>query len=160
MSYPPGLFAPSMGMFMPPPMPMYPAIGSADIMRMGMGMMSHPSLYPNPLHMGMGMSGYHPSGLRSRHSSPYYHQTYSYGPSRSGGAGARYLDHYDLFEDVFEEDGYGYGDDYDDIDDPLLMWMRMARGGGRGLGRRGRRGRYGYGHGRYGGGGIGYHGLL
>jgi hypothetical protein len=119
---------------------------------MAMGMMGdYPGL--NPMGIGMGMSGYHPAmlgggGMRSRYS-PYYHQTRSYGYGRNG---ARYLDPYDLFDDAFEDDMYV--DDYDDIDDPLLMWMRMARGGGGG--RRGRSGRYG----RYGGGGLGYNGLL
>jgi hypothetical protein len=128
MPYAPGLFG--LGGGMPMQMPMYPG---ADLM--GMSMMGHPGL------MGMG-------SMRSRHS-PYYHPTRGYGYGRGG---ARYLDPYDLFDDVFDDDMYL--DDYDDIDDPLLMWMRMARGGGGG--RRGRRGRYG----RYGGGGLGYHGLL
>lgn len=136
MPYAPGILG--VGGGMPMQMPMYPG---AEFM--GMGMMGHPGL--------LSMSGYHPAmlgggGMRSRHS-PYYHQTRGYGYGRGG---ARYLDPYDLFDDVFEDDMYV--DDYDDIDDPLLMWMRMARGGG---GRRGRRGRYG----RYGGGGLGYHGL-
>ncbi|GAB7332503.1 hypothetical protein MBLNU13_g04296t1 [Cladosporium sp. NU13] len=134
MPYPPGLG-----------MPMHPGLPSLD--PMGFGMTGHPALHP----MGMGMGGFHPAmlgGIRSRHS-PYYHQTYAYGPGRSG---ARYLDPYDLCDDVFDEDLYV--DDHDDIDDPLLMWMRMARGGRDG--RRGRRGRYG----RFGGGGLGYHGLL
>ena len=143
----------------PPPMPyppglgvsMYSALSSLD--PMGVGTMGSPSLHPmGPgMGMGIGMGGYHPAmlgGMRSRHS-PYYHQTYCYGPERSG---ARCFDPYALFDDIFDEDVYM--DDYDDIDDPLLMWMRMARGG-RG-GRRGRRGRYG----GYGGGGSGYHGLL
>lgn len=128
---------------MPMQMPMNPG---AEFM--GMGMMGHPSLHS----MGTGMGGFHPAmlggGMRSRHS-PCYHRTHGYGYGRNG---ARNFDPYDLFNDVFEDDMYV--DDYDDIDDPLLMWMRMARGGGGG--RRGRRGRYG----RYGGGGLGYHGLL
>lgn len=127
---------------------MHPALSSLD--PMGIDMMGPSSLQT----MGLGMGGYHPAmlgGMRSRHS-PYYHQTYGYGPGRSG---ARYLDPYDLFDDVFDEDMYM--DEYDDIDDPLLMWMRMARGG-RG-GRRERRGRYRR-YGGYGGGGLGCHGLL
>lgn len=148
MPYPPGVG-----------MPMHPATVGLDPMGMGMGMgmMGHPALSQMGMGGGMGMGGYHPAmlgGMRSRHS-PYYHQSYAYGPGRSG---ARYLDPYDLFDDIFDEDVYM--NDYDDIDDPLIMWMRMARGGGgRGGGRRGRRGRYG-GYGRYSGGGLGYHGLL
>jgi hypothetical protein len=141
MPYTSGIF--ELGGGMPMQMPMYPG---AELM--GMGMMGHPGLHS----MGKGMSGFHPAmlggGMRSRHS-PCYHQTHSYGCGRNG---ARYFDPYDLFDDVFEDDMYVDG--YDDIDDPLLMWMRMARGGSGG--RRGRRGRYG----RYGGGGLGYHGLL
>jgi len=132
---------------------MHPAMAGLD--PMGMGMMGHPALSQMGMGMGMGAVGYHPTmlgGMRSRHS-PYYHQSYAYGPGRSG---ARYLDSYDLFDDIFDDDMYM--NDYDDIDDPLLMWMRMARGGGGG-GRRGRRGRYGR-YGGYGGGGLGYHGLL
>ena len=129
---------------------MHSALSSLD--PMGIGMMSPSSLHPmGGLGLGVGMGSFHPamlSGMRSRHS-PYHHLTYGYGPGRSG---ARYLDPYDLFDDIFDEDVYM--DDYDDIDDPLIMWMRMARGG-RG-GRRGRRGRYG----RYGGGGLGYHGFM
>ena len=143
MPYPPGLISPGIGM------PMHPALSSHD--PMGIGMLASSGLHPMGMGMGMGMGGFHPAmlgGMRSRHS-PYYHQTYAYGPGRSG---ARYLDPYDLFDDIFDEDVYV--DDYDDIDDPLIMWMRMARGG-RG-GRKGRRGRYR----RYGGGGLGYHGLL
>jgi hypothetical protein len=144
MPYAPGILGPGVGM------PMHPSAGLLD--PIGMGMMGPPGPHP----MGIGMSGYYPGmlgGMRSRHS-PYYHQSYGYG---SGRGGARYLDSYDLFDDIFDEDVYM--NDYDDIDDPLLMWMRMARGGGGGGGRRGRRGRYGR-YGGYGGGGLGYHGLL
>lgn len=136
-------------------MPMHPAMGLDP---MGMSMMGgYPGLHSMGMGMGgmggIGMTGFHPAmlgggGMRSRHS-PYYHQAHGYSYGRGG---ARYLDSYDLFDDVFDDDMYV--DNYDDIDDPLLMWMRMARGGGGG--RRGRRGRYG----RYGGGGLGYHGLL
>lgn len=121
----------------------------ADLM--GLGMMDHPALRSMGLGMGMDYGGYHPAmlgGIRSRHS-PYHHLSYGYGSGRSG---ARYLDPYDLFDDVFDDDVYM--NDYDDIDDPLLMWMRMARG--ERSGRRGRRGRYGRygGYGGYGGGGL------
>ena len=112
-----------------------------------MNMIGYPGLSP----MGMGMSGFHPAmlgGLRSRHHSSYYHPSYGHGSGRSG---ARYLDPYDLFDDVFDDDDV-FAHDYDDIDDPLMMYFRMQRSGG---GRRGRRGRYG----RYGG-GMGYHGFL
>lgn len=151
MPYPPGVFAPGIGM------PMHPGAGLLDpMMGMGMSMMGHPALTSTGMG-GIGMSGFHPTmlgGMRSRHS-PYYHQTHGYGYGRSG---ARYLDLYDLFDDVFEGDSYV--DDYDDIDDPLIAWMRMARGGGGGGGgRRGRRGRYGR-YGGYGGGGLGYSSLL
>jgi hypothetical protein len=150
MPYSPGILGQGVGM------PMHPAMAGLD--PMGMGMMGPPGLHPMGIGMGMGggigMGGYYPGmlgGMRSRHT-PYYHQSYAYGPGRGG---ARYLDSYDLFDDVFDEDVYM--NDYDDIDDPLLMWMRMARGGGGG--RRGRRSRYGR-YGGYGGGGLGYHGLL
>lgn len=53
-----------------------------------------------------------------------------------GGRGHRYLDPYDLFDDVFDDE---YLDDIDDIEDPLLLYLRL-NGMGR---RRGRRGRYG-----------------
>jgi len=129
------------------PSPVYPGLGAPDPFgTMGMNMIGYPGLSP----MGMGMSGFHPAmlgGLRSRHHSSYYHPSYGHGSGRSG---ARYLDPYDLFDDVFDDDVFA--DDYDDIDDPLMMYFRMQRSGG---GRRGRRGRYG----RYGG-GMGYHGFL
>jgi hypothetical protein len=53
-----------------------------------------------------------------------------------------------MFDDIFDESDL-YLDDYDDIDDPLMLYMRMARGGGGGGGRRGGRrgGRYGRGMG-------------
>lgn len=159
-------YAPGIGM------PMHPGAGLLDPMgigmtgppglaSMGMGMMGYPALSSMGMGMGMGgigMGDFHPGmlgGMRSRHS-PYYHQTHGYGYGRSG---ARYLDPYDLFDDIFEGDSYL--DDYDDIVDPLLAWMRMARGGGGGGGggRRGRRGRYGRYRG-YGGGGLGYSSLL
>jgi hypothetical protein len=159
MPYSPGLSAPGGPMGMHMPIPMHPGmgigIGGPDPFGpMGMPMMGHPGLHHMGMGMGMGMgvSGFHPAmlgggGMRSRHGS-YYHPSYSYGGGRGG---ARYLDPYDIFDDIFDDDVYM--DDYDDIDDPLQLLFRMQRSGG---GRRGRRGRYG----RYGEGGIEYHGFL
>lgn len=150
MPYPAGPYGPGvpMGMPMPGHMPMHPAMAGQDLM--GMNMMGYPG-YPGLGPMHMPMPSYHPTmlgGMRSRRSP--YHDMYGYGYG-SGRGGSRYLDPYDLFDDVFDDDVYV--DDYDDIDDPLMLYMRMARGG---RGRRGRRSRYG----RYGGSGLGYHGYL
>jgi hypothetical protein len=82
-------------------------------------------------------------GRACRRRNPY-HDLYSYG---SGGSGlgrssSRYMDPYDLFDEVCDDSDL-YLDDYDDIDDPLMLYMRMARSGGgggrRGGGRRGGR---------------------
>jgi hypothetical protein len=73
-----------------------------------------------------------------------YHDLYtsSYGGS---GSSSRYLDPYDMFDEIFDESDL-YLDDYDDIDDPLMLYMRVARSGGGGGRRGGRRGgRYGLG---------------
>jgi hypothetical protein len=78
-----------------------------------------------------------------------YHDLYSYGGSGLGRSSSRYMDPYDMFDEIFDESDL-HLDDYDDIDDPLMLYMRMARrgGGGRRGGRRGGR----YGLGRYGSG--------
>lgn len=153
-SHPHSPFGPSMGMQMggtpmPMPMPMHPAMHGMTgmsphdhmgLMGMGMGMvpsMHHPGLAGfNPMSIGMG--GLHPAMFGPRRRRRHYDDLYS----GVGRGSSRYLEPYDLFDDIFDDGGM-YSDDYDDIDDPLMLWMRMARGGG---GRRGeRRGR----HGRY-----------
>ena len=119
-------------------------------------MMGRLGMHPMGMGMNMGMSGFRPamlggSGLRSRHS-PYYIPSYNHGYG-GGGRSGRYLDPYDMFDDVFDEDWYM--DDYDDIEDPLQLLLRMQRVGGGGRRRR-RGGRYA----RFEGGGLGYCGLL
>lgn len=80
------------------------------------------------------------SGMPRSSRSPY-HDLFAYG---SGGArrSSRYAYPYDMFDDMFDDDMYL--DDYDDIEDPLLLWLNMQRGGGRRSGRRGRYGRMGH----------------
>lgn len=57
--------------------------------------------------MGMGMPRYRPSyGLRNR-------------------GGSRYLDPYDLYDDMFEDE-YMLDDDYE-AEDPLLFYLRRRR---------------------------------
>jgi hypothetical protein len=122
-------------------------------MNPGMPMMQS---YPYPELSGlssMPMSSLFGPRPRRRRSS--YQDLYSYGGgSGLGRSSSRYLDPYDMFDDIFDESDL-YLDDYDDIDDPLMLYMRMARGGGGGGGGRrgGRRG------GRYGR-GMGYRGFF
>jgi hypothetical protein len=102
-------------------------INSLNQLAMGMG---------NPLAMNMNLSALQPALLRSRRNP--YRDLYSYGDG--GGRGSSY----DLFDDIFDE-GDMYLDDFDDIDDPLMLWLWMAsHGGGDGGGGRrgGRKGRY------------------
>jgi hypothetical protein len=133
----PGMVHPGM---MHPGMTQHDPFGSMN-MNPGMPMMQS---YPYPE-----LGGLNPMTLLRAHSrrrrSPY-HDHYSYGGSGLGRSSSRYLDPYDMFDDIFD-DSELYLDDYDDIDDPLMLYMRMARGGGGGR-RSGRRGgRYGRGMG-------------
>lgn len=146
-------FGPSMGMQMPMPMPMHPAMNSMigipphdpmGLMSMNMGMNMVPSMGV-PYHGLAGLSptqlggGLHPSMFEPHRRRKHYDDLYS----GLGRGSSRYLDSYDLFNEIFDDGGM-YADDYDDIDDPLMLWMRMARGGcGRRGGRRGRYERYG-----------------
>lgn len=80
------------------------------------------------------------SGMSRSRRSPY-HDLFAYGGG--GGLGSsRYAYPYDMSDDMFDNDLYL--NDYDDIEDPLLLWLKMQRGGGRRGGRRGRYGRMGH----------------
>ena len=102
------------------------------------------------LGIGIGMGGMMSGMPRSRRNP--YHDTYGYGGGGYGG-GRGYASPYELYDESMYDDDM-YMDDYDDIEDPLLAFLRMQqRGGGRrGGGRRGRR--YYGGGGGYGGGGM------
>jgi hypothetical protein len=97
---------------------------------------------------------FNPRPRPHRRRTPYqdlYNPSYSYGGSSLGrGSSSRYLNPYDMFDEIFDESDL-YLDDYDDTDDPLMLYMRMARSGGGGGRRGGRRGGR-YGLGRYGSG--------
>jgi hypothetical protein len=102
---------------------------------------------------GLGMGSMMMGGMPRSRRNPYY-DSYGYG---GGGGGARGGyggvggSPYELFDESMYDDET-YMDDYDDIEDPLLAFLRMQqRGGGR---RGGRRGRRYYGGGGYGGGSI------
>ena len=99
--------------------------------------------------MGMGMGSMMMGGMPRSRRNPYY-DTYGYGGGGGGGGRGGYGSGspYELFDEGMYDDET-YMDDYDDIEDPLLAYLRMQQRGG---GRRGsRRGRRYYGGGGYGG---------
>lgn len=135
----------------------------------------HPLFHPAHMGMGMGPPGMHIGGMHIGGGSPFdhfsmphmygphiggmdylsmlgggmprsrrspYHELFDYGGG-GGRSSSRYAYPYDMFDDMFDDDVYL--DDYDDIEDPLLLWLKMQRaGGGRRGGRRGRYGRMGH----------------
>jgi hypothetical protein len=148
-------FGPNMGMGMDMgmhPGMMHPGMTQHDpfnFMNTNPGM---PMMQPYPYPELSGLNSMPMSSLfgpRPRRRRSSYQDLYSYGGGGGlGRSSSRYLDPYDMFDDIFDESDL-YPDDYDDIDDPLMLYMRMARGGGGGGGRRGGRrgGRYGRGMG-------------
>jgi hypothetical protein len=95
-------------------------------------------------------------GMSRSRRNPYY-DTYGYGGGGGVGGGGLRGGYgggspYELFDEaMYDDGGEMYMDGYDDIEDPLLAYLRMQqRGGGRRGG--GRRGRRYYGGGGYGGG--------
>lgn len=109
-------------------------LGGGMGMGMGMGCGLPGGLAMDPLGllgmggMGMGLGMGMGRGRRGLRDMPY-------GRGYGGRGHHRYFDPYDLFDDVFDD---GYLDDIDDIEDPLLLCLRL-NGYGR---RRGRRARY------------------
>jgi hypothetical protein len=97
--------------------------------------------------MGMGMGSMMMGGMPRSRRNPYY-DSYGYGGGGGGSRGYGGGSPYELFDESMYDDD-AYMDDYDDIEDPLVAFLRMQqRGGGRRGSRRGRR--------YYGGGGYGY----
>jgi hypothetical protein len=139
----------------------------------GMGMVSHGSMIPSSLGMsgldpysslglggmsglgmgmGMGMGSMMMGGMPRSRRNPYY-DTYGYGGGGVGGRGGYGGGSpYELFDEAMYDDGEMYMDDYDDIEDPLLAYLRMQQRGGGGRRGGGRRGRRYYGGGGYGSG--------
>lgn len=100
--------------------------------------------------MGMGMGGMMMGGMPRSRRNPYY-DSYGYGGGSGGrgyGGGGGIGGPYELFDEGMYDDE-AYLDDFDDIEDPLLAYLRMHQRGGGGGRRRGR---------RYYGGGGGYYG--
>jgi len=112
----------------------YSSLGLGGVGGLGMG-------------MGLGVGSMMMGGMPRSRRNPYY-DTYGYGGGGGGGRGGYGGggSPYELFDESMYDDE-AYMDDYDDIEDPLLAYLRMQkRGGGRRGGRRGRR--------YYGGGGY------